>query len=274
MSQNKKEFPKDATILQTTIQQGIDLQHRRIYFGDLEYVEGSEIEFCSIELTLRAIDKMLDINNKPIEIYMSSYGGDPYAMLALHDKIQESPCKFIFFGRGMIMSSATWVMCCCDERYLSTNTTVLVHDGFTDVVDRSTDARINSDENERLQQRLAKIYEDNSYLDRKFWSTVGRRDLYLTAEETIKLGLADKITPFRKRGLFRKGPREHTFLSKPDTESMRGFISELFKRIKAEVPQNLQIVANIDEFEEIDNYDNSDKELEHLGLKKIVATNE
>jgi len=267
MSQQKKELQKDMSILQTRIQQGIDLQHRRLYFGDIENTEDNSIEFSSVELLLRGIDTMLDISNKPIEIHMSSYGGDPYSMLALHDKIQESPCKFIFYGRGMIMSAATWVMCCCDERYLSENTTVLIHDGFTDWSDRSTDARINSDENERLSRRLEKIYAKNSHMDAKFWEAISRRDLYLSADEAIKLGLADITIKTRKRGNFRQGTREETFKRPPSAQSMLPFVTDLFKRIKAEPPV-LKIEAKKEEFEDIEEYDNTAQELEHLGLKK------
>ena len=267
MIQQKKEFQKDMSILQTRIQQGVDLQHRRLYFGDIENTEDNSIEFSSVELLLRGIDTMLDISNKPIEIHMSSYGGDPYSMLALHDKIQESPCKFIFFGRGMIMSAATWVMCCCDERNLSENTTVLIHDGFTDWSDRSTDARINSDENERLSRRLEKIYAKNSHMDPKFWEAISRRDLYLSADEAIRLGLADRILPSRKRGNFRQGIRTEIFNSPPSPQSMLPFVTELFKRIKAEPPV-LKIEKKKEEFEDIAEYDNSVQELEHLGLTK------
>jgi ATP-dependent protease ClpP protease subunit len=231
----------------------------------------NEVDFYSVTPVLRAIDKMLDLSNKPIEIHMSSYGGDAYQMLALYDKIQESPCKFIFYGSGMIMSAATWIMCGCDERYLSENTTVLIHDGSIDFLEwKTTDNRIASDENERLQRRLEKIYADNSYMDEAFWKTVSRRDLFLTADEAVALGLADNILAYKKRGNFRKGARKETFDNPPDKRTLKKEISKLFKRIKVEVPQNLEVSIRKEESEDIKDYDYTEKEMKHLGLDSTL----
>lgn len=261
-----QQFKKDTSLLFAYLHHGIDIYNRRICFGDMEHGD-NEVDFYSIEPVLRAIDKMLDLSNKPIEIHMSSYGGDPYQMLALYDKVQESPCKFTFYGRGMIMSSATWIMCGCDERYLSENTTVLIHDGTIEFIEeRTTDNRISSDENERLQRVLEKIYADNSYMDSVFWKTVSRRDLFMTADEAIALGLADNIIAYKKRGNFRRGTRKETFENPPEKRELRKTVSKLFKRIKLEVPKNLEVSIRKEESEDIQEYDHTDKEMKQLGL--------
>lgn len=265
-----QQFKKDTSLLFAYLHHGIDIHNRRISFGDLEHGD-NEVDFYSIAPVIRAIDKMLDISNKPIEIHMSSYGGDPYQMLALYDKIQESPCKFVFYGSGMIMSAATWIMCGCDERYLSENTTVLIHDGSIDFIEeRTTDNRIASNENERLQRKLEEIYAKNSYMDKQFWRTVSRRDLFLTADETVLLGLADSILAYRKRGNFRKGARRETFTNPPDKRTFRKTIIELFKRIKVEVPKNLEISIRKEESEDIQEYDHTEKEMKQLGLDSTI----
>ena len=259
---------KELAQIELYLQHGIDLHHRRIYFGDVEYDDGGDVSFSSIEMALRSIDKMLDLNNKPIEIHMSSYGGDVYHMTALYDKIQESPCKFIFYGRGAIMSAATWIMAGCDERFLSKNTTIMVHDGSYYAEERSTDNKITTEENDRLDKILADIYAENSYMDANFWIRVCQRDLYLTAEEAVKLGLADKVKEYRKRGNFRRGVRAHTFTEIPPRKEIAKVVEKLYKRIKVSVPRNLTIEVKKEECETIHSYDKSQEEMERMGLTK------
>lgn len=265
---------KQADVIENYLKYGVDLHHRRIYFGDADWVDGDEFNFSSVSYAIRAIDKMLDISSKPIELHMSSYGGDAYAMLALHDKIMEGGCKFIFYGSGFIMSAATWIMACCDERWLSDNTTIMVHDGWAGGFGKSTDVKIDTDENERLSRKLEEIYAVNSHMPREFWETVCRRDLYLTADEAVQLGLADAVIAHRKRGNFRKGPRQMTFSNPPSKRSLRTLVGRLYGRIKLDVPKQLNIEVKKEEFEDIPEYDNTTEEMQKLGMKNPEPTKE
>lgn len=247
---------------------GLDIQNRRIYFGTVDTDDdASQFNFGTVQQAIRGIDKLLTVSNKPIELHFASFGGEPYAMLALVDKILESPCKFIFFGRGAVMSSTTWIMAVCDERFLAENTTVLLHDGKVGLnVEKTTDVEVDVEENTRLQKLLEKIYADNSYLDSDFYKAVCRRNLFLTAHETIKLGLADAIIPYKKRGQFRNGVRKKTFDNPPTKSSMGQFVDKIFRRIKLDAPKGLTIDIKKDQTEVIEEYDNSDKLI--IGEKK------
>jgi ATP-dependent protease ClpP protease subunit len=258
----------DASVLENWIKYGVDLAHRRVDFGYIDgYTEdGHPNEFweATINVAVRSIRKMLDISNAPIEIHMSSWGGSPHDMLALYDLIHEAPCKFIFYGRGKIMSAATWIMCSCDERYVSKNTRIMIHDGWDGDSGKATDFEIYGDEGKEFQNRLNELYAENSYMDKKFWETFVRRDLYLWPEEAMKLGLIDGIVPYKKRGNFRKGPRSTTFNNPPSKSVLTRLSKKLANRIK--LPGNLDININItkEEFEDIESYDNSDLELKNL----------
>lgn len=273
MSQNnRKTSPtkvnKFAETLENYLKYGVDLHHRRIYFGDVDFIDGDEFSFSTVNIAMRGIDKMLDISNKPIEIHMSSYGGSVDDLIALYNKIEESPCKFIFFGRGYIMSAATFVMAVCDERYLSKNTAVMIHDMSADIAGSMPDLEIEADELRRIKEDMYQMYADNSVMDVKFWEIACKRNLYLNAEETIRLGLADKIIPTVKRGNFRRGPRARTFAKRINKRSMERFISKLFDRIGQSAPENITIEVPSDEFEEIEEYDNTDEVMKEMGLNK------
>lgn len=243
------------TELESFLVYGIDEQNRKVYFGtdlvtsDPDYVGGFNQSSC--EFAIRSIERMIAANPKtPIEIHMNSYGGDPYSMLALYDVIQAATCQIKFFGKGAIMSAATWIMACCDERHLYPNTTVMVHDGWEATEANVTDFQIFTEESIRLRTILHNIYADNSKMPVDFWEKVCQRDLYLTAEETIALGLADRIVHPKKRGNYRK-IRQHHLGQKIDKRKMKRLADKLLKRVHLEPLK--EIVINAPKVEPIDN---------------------
>jgi len=95
----------------------------------------------------------------------------------------------------------------CDERLLYPNTRILIHDsgwGESIAPGKLTDHYIDVDNEKLLQNKLNSIYADNSIMPVDFWTEMVKRDLWISAEEAIMLGLADKIIQPRKRGSLRK----------------------------------------------------------------------
>lgn len=219
---------------------GIDIKNRRIYFGSMSSAtnEVTEINSASVELAVRALHRLAsDAPGKPIEIHMNSCGGSPYDMLRLYDEIHTSPCQIRFFGGGVIMSSATWLLVGCDERYLQPNCTVMIHDGSDGFEGKHTDQLIYAGEAKRLQDKLYDIYAENSRMPREFWEDVCQRDLYMTASEAVSLGLADSVLEPKKRGNLRK-KRYASLKKEPEAKEMNKLVKDLYERInKKKVPK-------------------------------------
>lgn len=258
------KYVKNIDKLNTYLESGIDLERRIISFGHYGLVEHNDFSSTNVQTAIRAIDIMLHISNKPIELHFSSYGGDVYEMFSLIDKILESPCKFVFYGRGAIMSAASAIMVVCDERWISHNSKVMIHDGSTGYSGTTTELDIENEENQQLQGDLEAIYEDNSFVDKLFWRSICRRNVYLRAKEVVELGLADAILPHKKRGNLRKGPRENTFNRKPNEEKIKKLLQNIYKRIRIDLPTEIKITTKKDTYEDIVEYDNSDKLLDNL----------
>lgn len=222
------------TELDDLLHYGVDSKKRRIYFGDctdLTDLQAGEVTSRSVELAVRALHQLVNEGpGKPIELHMCSPGGDPYAMLRLYDEILACPCQIKFFGGGLISSSATWIMVACDERYLQPNTTVMVHDGNEIIEGTHTDVKITMAEAKRLQDMLYDVYAANSRMPRAFWEDLCQRDLYLTADEAIKLGLADKLIKPKKRGNLRKTRNAELHKSVPHVE-MERLVNRLYLRV-------------------------------------------
>lgn len=247
----------DAYSSEMILDHGIDLKNRRIYFGALPEAydgEGSDFTWRSCERAIRAIHMLEnEAPNKPIELHMSSPGGCPYEMLRLIDVIEHSLCQIKFYGSGKIMSAATWVMVVCDERYLYRHTRVLLHDappfGSAEVPVKLTDRRIDMIEEDRLQEELNKMYAENSRMPEEFYKIVVKRDCYISAEETVALGLADKILEPKKRGNLRR--MRLALLNKDvDKVEMAKLVRKMYGRVdESRLPQKLEIHTSNEKFD-------------------------
>lgn len=229
------------------LESDVDFKRRRIYFGALveSYDEGgSNFTWRSVERAIRHIHIMeSEAPAKPIELHMSSPGGDAYALLRLYDVIQSCSCQVKFIGGGEIASAATWIMAGCDERHLYPNTRILIHDsswGEATVPEKLTDRYIHADEEKTLQHRLNQIYADNSIMPVEFWEEMVKRDLWISAEEAIMLGLADKIIQPRKRGSLRK-VRMNAMKQERDKKEMNKLLRLLKDRIYMDKLSRLEL---------------------------------
>jgi ATP-dependent Clp protease protease subunit len=232
------------TDLTDLFEYGIDLKNRRIYFGCTadDSDTATDVNSVTIEYAIRAIHRMMIENpSKPIELHVNSVGGNPYDALRLHDEILSCSAQVKFYGGGSIMSSATWIMCACDERYLYQNTTVMCHDGSEGYEGKHTDMQIDAAEAKRLQDLLYDLYEKNSTMSKEFWMDACTRDLYLTAHEAVSLGLADKIVEPKKRGNLRK-MRQASLKKASASSELPQLIKDLYSRVK--IPQSTTVTIN------------------------------
>ncbi len=225
-----------ATVTELTdnLAYGVDMKNRRIYFGvNLDTADAdssTDFTLSSVEIAVRAMHRMAsDAPNKPIELHVSSYGGDVYSMLKLHDEILACPCQVKFVGAGPIMSSASFIMAICDERLIHPNTVVMVHELSSNTDGKHSDMKIDAAENARLMNQLCSIYEANSRMPKEFWLDICQRDVYLTASETVSLGLADKVIEPKKRGNLRKA-RQAAMRKEVGEKDMKQLVKSLYER--------------------------------------------
>jgi len=218
--------------LENPILRGVDCRLRRINFGLLDEEDGSEISWATVEYTIRAINFLVaQYPKKPIEIHMSSGGGDLYQALRLYDAIQSAPCQIKFFGSGEIMSAATFIMAGCDERNVDPNTAIMIHGVQLTGVDPTSlvDTEIDIEESKRLSRKMLQLLSDNSRMPLEFYEDLSQRDTFLTAEEAQLLGLVDRITEPKKRGSLRKA-RTHALNQLASQDEMTKLVKSLYKR--------------------------------------------
>ena len=235
--------PKTRDDIDRILSGGIDLKKRRIYFGNLsDDDEANNFTWGTVEHTIRLLHALADNSNKSIELHMCSPGGETSEMFRLYDAIQKSPCQVKFFGSGQICSSASLIMAGCDERYLDKHTQIMLHKGSGGVsgYDNETDIQISAKHNTQIAEAMCKILADNSKMSEEYWNAVMDRDLYLTADEAIALGLADKVSEYKKRGNLRR-VRIANMNKKVDEEKLITLLEDINKRIHVQKHMKVEL---------------------------------
>lgn len=154
-----------------------------------------EFEIDSVYSVQVKLDYLLRVNpDKDINMNITSYGGDVYAMLGLVDYIRSFPVKVNTHCIGTCMSAASVLLACgTGVRTMSKNSTVMVHEGSAFEAGKTTDVMKGVDHLKDLQKNINEILGEVSNKDAAFWEKVQRNDTYLTSEQCLDYGIIDNI---------------------------------------------------------------------------------
>ena len=136
---------------------------------------------------------------KPIEFYISTWGGDALGMFAIYDLMRmiREQCPIYTFAIGKVMSAGVLLLAAGTkgERRIGKNTRIMLHS-----VRGSHMGAIHSLENEMAEtrwiqdQHIDALVEETKLTKRKLNTMLNKKvDVYLSAEDAIKLGIADVI---------------------------------------------------------------------------------
>lgn len=167
------------------------------------YLEG-EIDTYTAPFFLDRVNAIRDLRkdeytdipvNDPIDLYITSPGGDINGLTALVDLIANLKCKINTIGIGHVESAAVWILAAgTGKRYVTENALVMVHETSSWL--RGTSSNIESDAKQvkQTQNNLFALLERYSKKDAAFWeSEVKGKNLYLTPQTCIEYGLADEL---------------------------------------------------------------------------------
>ena len=173
---------------------------RIIYFGSEIDIEGNEngVDYASSKKIIKNLIYLDNINHNLITIMWNSPGGDWERGIAIYDTIKQikSPVKFI--GLGMVRSMGSIVIQACKYRYLTFNCDFMIHDGYEAQEGEPKTVEAWAKYSKYTREKMYKIYlkqikKKHPKFTLKQVEDMCTHDYIMTAEEAVKLGLADKI---------------------------------------------------------------------------------
>jgi ATP-dependent Clp endopeptidase proteolytic subunit ClpP len=171
------------------LEYGIDLERRIVYMhGDIEF-GASEI--------IRKILKYWESKSieDPITIDINSMGGDLYDAMSIVDSIKTCRCPIITIVSGASMSGASLISVCGDRRLATENSSFMLHELSSWESDRHSIVKSSIKYNDELMERMYRIYEENSKIQKRELKEKMLKDWFLTAQEAFDRGLIDEILP-------------------------------------------------------------------------------
>jgi len=180
---------------------GIYIPSRTIYMGseivDLNDGE-SGCDALMAERTIKNLTILESINKEPITILMNNIGGDEFHCFAIVDAIRvcTSHIKIVVFGHAM--SAGSLILQAADERVMAPLAVQMIHYGTFANNDHSKTFQKWATEGKRIdewmeQWYMAKIKEKHPEFKMKKLQEMLNFDSFLSAEESVRLGLADKV---------------------------------------------------------------------------------
>lgn len=167
------------------------LDQRKIFLWG-EVSDKSARDVTEKFLYLESIDP-----GKPITFYINTPGGSITAGMAIYDTMQLITAPITVVVTGMAASMGSILLCGADKgkRILYPHSRVLIHQPLISgqMVAVAVDIHIQAKEMEKLRDELNQILANASGQPIEQIQKDTDRDFYMTAQEAIEYGLADRI---------------------------------------------------------------------------------
>ena len=132
---------------------------------------------------------------EPIRIYINSYGGSVYDMWALIDIIENSKTPIYTYCSGYAMSAAFNIFLAGHKRYATKHATFLYHQFSGWRSGKYQDFVEDREEMDCIQNTIEQYVIEHSKISEEQLLNIRKtkKDLYIHANEAIKLGIIDEI---------------------------------------------------------------------------------
>lgn len=157
------------------------------FLGHYEQSENSADHFRE------ELAKYPDVKN--INLFINSKGGDVIEGTAILNQLKRHPAYKTVYVDGFACSIAAMMMAAGDEVVMYRNSMVMIHDMYMKVIGNPSELRKFADDLEKINQagRTALLDKSGGKLTEQQLDEMMKAETWLTAEECLKYGLADRI---------------------------------------------------------------------------------
>lgn len=139
-----------------------------------------------------ALDALPD-GTTEIRLLINSPGGEVWDGLAILNALRAHPARVVAVVEGLAASAASFIAAGADELIMMRNSELMIHNAWGVVMGDAEDMRAAAEDLDRNDRNLAAIYAEKSGQSVEYWLEEMRKDRFMTAEEAVASGLADRI---------------------------------------------------------------------------------
>ena len=162
-------------------------------------LDGAIDERVSSVLTAQLLFLESQAAKKDITLYINSPGGLVTAGMAIYDTMQyiSSDIQTVVVGQACSMGSLLASAGTRGKRYMLPHSRHMIHQPLGGASGQATDVEIRANELLRWKRELTEIYVKTTGKSFEQLSADMERDKFMTPEEAVEYGLADKIVKSR-----------------------------------------------------------------------------
>ena len=171
-----------------------------MFYGiGMEPVVGSVTEFFSwnVDNLKKSIIQAQKNNQKIFPLVINSFGGSVYRLLEMVDMLEASQMEIVTIVNGVAMSAGAVLFAMGKRRYLSKNSTVMIHDASYFMMGKHSEVESYVIHVDELNKRLYDIFDTAAGKEPGYFNNLVKEhngaDLFFNAEEAITHGLATSI---------------------------------------------------------------------------------
>lgn len=171
--------------------QPIMMQHERIVFlsGDV-----NEHSITQIQAQLLSLSS---VNNSPIHMVVSTYGGAVDEMFSLYDMLSLLTCPVHTIGLGKVMSAGVLLLAAGTKgkRKIGKHARIMIHPVVGGSEGNVLEMRNHVDEQNRIQQHMVDALLRETKMKPAELTKIMKtgHDCYLTADDAVRLGIVDTL---------------------------------------------------------------------------------
>lgn len=171
----------------------VHLESRTIFLNDGD--DTGEIDALVARNFAKAMHLLIHQNKeKPIEIFLNSFGGCWFSGMAIYDIIQSAPCEVNITVMGSAMSMGSIILQAADKRVMYPNATLMLHEGQNSISAEAQTFHNWAKYLDDLRKQMYRIFAKRTGKTVTFWKRkCTGADIILTAKEAKELGLIDSI---------------------------------------------------------------------------------
>jgi ATP-dependent Clp protease protease subunit len=186
----EKSMLFDKDWVDAYFEHGVDIQNRRVWFvGD--------IEEDSVMAAIKGLYLMDSMGTDPLEIFISSYGGDLTEAHALYDVMGTLKCAVHTFAFGKCMSAAPLILAAGEpgHRWVAPHAEFMAHDWAASFEGKAGDIKADYDWGIKVNEIRLKLLTKHSSKTIAHWRKLCnlKTDYFFTADQAIEWGLADQV---------------------------------------------------------------------------------
>lgn len=140
------------------------------------------------------VGRVLDALPESVEqivLRINSPGGEVWEAMAILNMLAAHRAQVVAVVDGIAASSASFIAASCDETVMSPGSQMMIHSPWAFAIGNAAKMREQAAFLDTLERSMIEVYSEKA--GEKDWATLLADETWLTAADTVDLGLADRV---------------------------------------------------------------------------------